>query len=209
MKLGPVLIGLGLLFGYMFSGSIYQAFANTKPVELTFEEFYTNGTNTEWLIIHDAYVDNANEVRTEVTKNGQHVGYGESYMPLRANPTDTRPIKAFTSHRTGDPQKIDAPGDRKEINASSFDRKFVLETVRGVNLVGINLPGELPGILKSGRLPAAEHFLILNRDRVPPSIGEAIAMILFPAALFALGIFLMRRSQQKSATTPAAPAPKT
>ncbi|MBI3828582.1 MAG: hypothetical protein HY291_03645 [Planctomycetes bacterium] len=207
MKLGPFLIVTGLLFGYMFFGGIVQALSNSKPAELTFEEFYTKGTSAEWLTLHDAYVDNAHRVETVVTKNGQQVGHGYTYLPVRAGPDDPRPIKLFTSSRLLDAEKSDLPGDRREITDPIAHETYTLETVRGVNLVGPKLSDEIPGILRQGPLPAAEKFLILNRDSVPPSGGEVAAMILFPLALIGLGIFLVLRARKRISAGPGAHAP--
>ncbi|MCW8132593.1 MAG: hypothetical protein KIS92_19750 [Planctomycetota bacterium] len=204
MRLGGILIGLGGILLYLFVPGIWQGFTNTRVREVTFEEFYASDPADEWLVIRHAYVDDANIVRTVVIQNGQTKGAGESFVPVRAGPNDTRPIKLFTSHRRYGADKNDEPGDRKEIPIDEY-HTYTLETVRGVKAVGFKLDRDIPGILRSGTLPAAETFIVLRRDHEPQTFVECLAQILIPLGLIALGIWLLRR--KKAAAAAASPAP--
>jgi len=207
MRFGGILICAGGLLGYLFSAGIYQALTCSQPKEMSFEEFYAQETPGDWLVIHDAYVDTHNTVGTRVTKNGQDIGAGESFYPVRANPDDKRPIKLFVTNRLYGADKSDPPGDEREISQQYHD-PIRMETVRGVQAVGFNLQSEIPGILRQGTLPAAPNFKILRRDHTPLNLGETVAQIVIPIGLVALGIYLLKRKgkQPPAAPTPATPA---
>src|SRR5579872_123706 len=200
------LIAVALLGGWLLWPTFWIWWHNSSPEVLTLEDFIAHGSDREWIVLKDCYIDTAHSVQNSTGIGSPY----ECYYPLRGGPDDTRPFKIFVkpTHWTtsSDGQLILIPpnGD-PSVNAGNITTP-VMQEVSGVLAVGFDFNYSLRNLLRSERAGGASDAMLLLQNDRPPAAAKGLAAATIPLGSGGLGTFLFlrrnRRQEVKSRTRP-------
>jgi hypothetical protein len=154
--------------------------SKSAPQEMSFEDYLKYGSDNDWLILHDVYVDAENELR--------------GAFPLRAGPDDKRPVKVFVSGNVrafGErPQATlygDYPGARGYALPIGRDQR---QTVRGLRFRTVDFLSDEEEALHACKLPTEKELLMIGQGRKPIPTAGVIGGALLLASLLAVCVLL-------------------